>query len=153
MAPTKKPTAQPKNTKPAVDPDMPKGAEEIGGDIDEILQLSPGQSITGAYLGNKLTRSAFEGKNSTLHSFRIADGTVVGLWGSAGLDSKLSRIPEGAGAWVKYLGVENIEGGKTMHMYRVAKVDLRAVGAVGSAVSRARPSQSEARDEDDDLPF
>lgn len=107
----------------AVDPDMPEGASEIDdGDVDEILQLSEGSSITGEYRGFKLTRSAYADKKSTLHKFLLDGGNTVGIFGSFQLDQKLERTGVGSRVWVKYIGKAPLANGNTMHTYRVAKV-------------------------------
>lgn len=107
----------------AIDPDMPEGAQEVDdGDVDDLLKLNEGDSVTGIYRSFKLTKSGQADKKSRLHKLVTEGGSTVGVWGSHQLDQKLEKVGVGQCVWIKYVGKESIGNGNTMHVYRVAVV-------------------------------
>jgi len=62
--------------------------------------------------------------NSTVHHFEV-EKEDFGVWGSAVIDSKLSRIPFGKEVMIEYLGKKKSEkGGREYHDFRVAWRDV-----------------------------
>lgn len=109
-----------KQTAPA--DNVPDGQELDSGDVDSIVTLNEGDEFTGRYFGCKKTRSAFAGKESTLHKFKTADGESVGVWGSYQLDAKLKKASEGDVLWIRYVGKSPLANGNQLHDYKVVKM-------------------------------
>lgn len=106
--------------------EIPEGYEEVDdGDVDSIVILNEGDSISGVYRGFRLTHGANQKKESKLHKLQLEEGgESVGIWGSHQLDAKLSKIKEGDGVWISHTGRRSLDNGNEMKEYRVAKIAL-----------------------------
>ncbi len=100
--------------------------EEIS-PFTEARDMDTGDSFIATYLGgNELE---VEDPNSEepggtrmtmFHEFRESDDSdAFGLWGSAGLDKRLSEVTVGTVVKVQYDGLVDIKGGRSVRQYRV----------------------------------
>lgn len=90
-----------------------------------------GDKESGYYLGFRTNETPFG--VSRLHIFKNDKGNV-GIWGSAQLDEKLSRIEPGTMTQVKFEGKETLKGGRTLKKFKVLSdaentIDVAAVVA------------------------
>lgn len=61
-------------------------------------------------IGVYISKEENVGRNqSNLYNFKVSDGSIVSVWGSALLDSRFKNIPVGAEVKVAYLGKEKSE--------------------------------------------
>lgn len=76
-----------------------------------------GGPLIGVYTGNETKVGPNE---SNLYHFDRADGKSVAVWGSAVIDSRMSRVAIGTEAKIEYLGIK--KNPKTGHEYKEYKV-------------------------------
>lgn len=74
--------------------EQPKNAE------DKSIYLGP--VVQGFYKNKKTDVGQNE---SNLYEIQLADGTLVGVWGSGLLDGKFEEIPLGCEVRIKFLGI------------------------------------------------
>lgn len=80
--------------------------------LDEEIEIwSPeeGEKIIGTLKERRVGAGKFE---STLYIIQKNDGTLVGVWGSTVIDSKLKDLQEGTKLGIKYLGISKGERGQ-----------------------------------------
>jgi hypothetical protein len=67
--------------------------------------------------------------NSNMYTFRVADGSLVGVWGNTILDSRLKNISVGQETRILYLGKEESKKvkGRTYHNFDVFKRPMEKV--------------------------
>jgi hypothetical protein len=99
----------------------PKGEEIDGGDVEEVIKLDAGESITVVYKGFKETKGQKVGQVNRLHKIVMEDGVPRGIWGTVTLDAMLAKINTGDHIWIAYLGKDDIPGGKTMHNWKIVR--------------------------------
>lgn len=109
-----------------------------------------GEKESGYYLGFRTNETAFG--VSRLHIFKTATGNV-GIWGSAQLDEKLSRVEPGTMTQVKFEGKETLKGGRTLKKFKVLSdnentIDVAVVVAESSAADADASDSSESISDD-----
>ena len=105
---------------------IPSEWEEIN-PFTQALDMNVGDSFIAEYLGGNEKEvddpnaEGGEGKRMTLfHEFREDSGSEpFGVWGSAGLDKRLSEVAIGTRVKVQYDGLVDLKGGRTARQYRV----------------------------------
>jgi hypothetical protein len=89
----------------------------IGG-FDKTTRKDNPTQIEGFYLGAREIFSRAFNKTDLIHTFQTATGEV-GVWGKTDLNKQLKTTVPGTMVLVKYLGLERLKSGNSMHSYEV----------------------------------
>lgn len=118
---------------------------DLNADTTKKLERE-GDKQSGYYLGYRTNETAFG--VSRLHVFKTATGNV-GIWGSAMLDEKLSRIEPGTMTQVSYQGKDTLKGGRTLKKFKVLS---DAENTIDVATVAAEDSSNDASEDNYDAP-
>lgn len=101
------------------------------GDFPPTLTLEEGETLTGILIAShRVTADGKYGKReTTVYYLRpetevVIDGEKaesVALWGSVDLDGKLGQLPVPSRVRITYNGKEDLDGGRQMKVYAVAR--------------------------------
>lgn len=97
---------------------MKKVERKVSGQDDIRFKFErAGQVLEGYYLGAE----SFDhnGKQLTKHRFKDAEGKVVGILGTHGLNEDLPQVPVGSFTRITYEGKKNLKGGRTVNNYAI----------------------------------
>jgi len=85
---------------------------------DGNFLLKPQDSLEGVYMGVKHNIGE---NNASIYEFRLADGSLIGVWGSQVLNTRLSTLQIGEEVRIVYLGLEQSKKvkGRSYHNFDV----------------------------------
>ena len=89
------------------------GWTEVGGDSGDMWDKEG--SIEGTYVSKKTDVGP---KNSNIYNLQTKDG-LIGVWGSAVLDTKMDQLQTGAEVRITHLGMGKSKSGNEYHDYKV----------------------------------
>jgi hypothetical protein len=98
-------------------------AEEAPSSLSPTAEwTTPGEGMSGLFLGAQVGVGPNE---SRLYSFKLEDGTIVGVWGSAVIDRQMDLLRPDAGDRVAIVYVRDTEkkpGQNPARVFRMAKI-------------------------------
>lgn len=121
-------------------------ADKCIGFGDKPGQKKPGQEVSGYYLGSRNVKT--EMGPSTLHILQTADGSTLGVWGSAQLNGKLEQIAKGTMVFIVYKKKIKVPRG-TMKVFEVEYDDEDTIHVEQTEVNfTSNSDESEAESEE-----
>lgn len=101
--------------------------QEVGSDSDKMWDGE------GSVIGVLIGRNTNVGPNNSMkYNLKQEDGTVIGVWGSTVLDTKLEQVANGTEVKITFLGKRDSKGGRGQ--YKDFKVEMKPVeGSVSPA--------------------
>lgn len=106
-------------------------AKEAMGTLIRWEEVAPAGAESTLFLGNVI-QGIYQGKkenvgqnNSTIYELLLADGQLVGFWGSNLMDGKMNLVEVGKEVRVTFLGVAQPKtaGGKPYRNFKVESAD------------------------------
>jgi len=96
-----------------------EGWEQVGSDNGECIDWAETPRFAGIYMGTAEVEKKATGELFTIHRFVAADGDNCFAWAAFQLDEALNDLPEGTPVRIVWKGKRDLDGSKTLNMFKV----------------------------------